>query len=111
MALSYKIIGRRVQGPIDLVDVEWYWSEGPVTDYHDVPTTILRQLETTHKKQNGDEEVRLHYEREVTLETRKAGTRSVIRDQINVPPGTPDSIVMQILEEKRPRLAANLGVE
>lgn len=39
------------------------------------------------------------------------GTRTELADQLNVREGTPDSIVMQMLEEKRPKLALSLGVE
>lgn len=92
--LNYKIVGRRQSEgdaePIELVDVEWRHDSGPITDYKMVPISHPPNIE---------------YERQVD------GTRDVILDCVSVRRGTPDSIVMQILEEKRAALAASLGVE
>lgn len=92
--LNYKIVGRRqIEGDkegLDFVDVEWTHAEGPVK------STILKPM--THPPQVEYAEVEVE-------------PRAVIPDQIAVKAGTPDSIVMQICEEKRARLAANLGVQ
>ena len=92
--LSYKIIGRRqIEGDkegLDYVDVEWTHADGPVRN------TIMKPV--THPPD-------IQYE-EVEIEP-----RAVIPDTITVKPGTPDSIVAMICEEKRKRLADNLGVE
>ena len=91
--LNYKIIGRRpAEGslPHDLVDVEWRHADGPITTTKFVPVTHPPEI---------------RYE-EVTDQV-----LDFVPDQVSVPSGTPDSIVMQILEEKRARLADNLGVK
>jgi len=98
--LNYKIIGRTTtkvgEHLIDCVAVEWTHDDGPVTD------TVL--LPTSHPP--------IHPSMgEMKFEAVPDGQRDVIHDQINVPSGTPDSIVMQACEEKRARLAANLGVD
>jgi len=100
--LNYKILGRRPLGEIvvsqdgarkvaiEAVSVEWTHEDGPIADTAMLPTThppTIQYAET------------------------KVGERAVILDQINVPAGTPDSVVAMILEEKRTALATCLRVE
>lgn len=103
--LNYKIVGRRslnvVDGDghyisMDMVDIEWTHADGPIKDTHLIPIN--------HPPIFPDSPA-LQYKKMVS------GTRDVVKDQINVKHGTPDSIVMQICEEKRHRLALNLEVE
>jgi hypothetical protein len=102
--LTYKIIGRRSLSPVkksdtefiemEAVDVLWTSTDGPVIDKVTVPITFsYKTKEITYEEQEVPER------------------RDAIKDQINVPAGTPDSIVMQILEEKKPRLAKALGIK
>jgi hypothetical protein len=92
--LNYEITGRQlVEGslfPTECVSVEWRHASGPVVDYADIPVT---------------------HPPNVRYERREVGRREVVHDNLYVPPGTNQSIVMQMLEEKRGRLAAALGVE
>lgn len=92
--LNYRIVGRRqIEGDkenLDYVDVEWTHADGPVQDTILAPVTHPPHIEYAEKD---------------------GGTRAIIHDQITVKPGTPDSIVAMICEEKRARLAANLGVQ
>ena len=92
--LTYRILGRRqIDGDahgLDYVDVEWTHEDGPVK--------MTALIPVTHPP-------------DVQYEERVVGYRDVIPDTVTVRPGTPDSIVMQICEEKRARLAANLGVQ
>lgn len=94
--LNYKL-GKRhkseSQFGVEIVDVEWTHADGPIEDTHTVPVSFDYR---TNK---------------ITYEEEVSGTRDVILDQVYVKEGTPDSIVMQHLEEKRVRLAENLGIE
>ncbi len=107
--LNYKIVGRttRMAAPvdrpgvllpatmIDTVAIEWRHDDGPIKD------TVF--LPTSHP--------RIHPSMpELTYEEFTVASREVIKDSIDVPHGTPDSIVAMACEEKRARLAANLGV-
>lgn len=110
--LIYKIIGRRpidsssapsgpgVIGPldpIDAVDVEWTQANGePFPDHKLMIETVVSPVTLELEK------------REIKV---ALPGRPVIKDQINVKKGSPDSLVMQVCEDKRYRLAANLGVE
>lgn len=107
--LEAKIIRRRPVGEIDCVDVEW--SNGQeIIDYHDIPTTTISHEELEHVDIHGNKSIRLKRVSNITTERKACGSRKIIKDQINVPCGTPDSIVMQIIEEKRPRLMEQLGL-
>lgn len=92
--LNYKIKGRRqLEGDkeeLDYVDVEWRHADGPIKTFALIPVT---------------------HPPDVKYEKRVVDELDVIHDQVIVRPGTPDSIVMQICEEKRNRLAATLGVQ
>lgn len=104
--LNYKIMGRRTKQVVadnsgrivslDDVDIEWTHEDGPVDDFALLPTnhppihTSMPPMEYTKTK---------------------VGSRDVIKDQITVPHETPNSIVAMMCEEKRQRLALNLGVE
>lgn len=93
--LNYKIVKReRPEGQVhtdfEAVHVEWTHADGPVKDTKLVPKT---------------------HPPEIKYEEVPDGERKVIHDQLNVKPGTPDSIVMQMCEEKRAALAKALGVE
>ena len=92
--LNYTVVRRETVklafGLMDRVHVEWRHADGPIRDYVTIPRTHPPDIQ---------------YERVVS------GEREVIYDQIDVSPGTPDSIVAMQCEEKRTRLAANLGVE
>ncbi len=121
--LSYTILGRRtevVSGQpldsmamavpdveIDIVEVEWRHSDGPIQDTVLLPT--LRHTEKKWKDENGDEQIDLLPVR--GFEVTPSGVRSVIKDSVRVKKSTPDSVVMQILEEKRAAIAKSLGVE
>ena len=97
MQLKYTIIGRRTQAQIDCVDVEWTRVDGgDFVDTYECPTTII------HMDDVG--EGVLVPRRDVLIEKKVAGKRKILKDQINVLSGTPDSVVMQILEEKRERI-------
>lgn len=108
MKLNYKILGRRPLGEIavsqdgarkvalEAVDVEWTHTDGPIADM-----VLMPQNHPPIRPQ--DPPIRY-------AET-KVGERAMIIDQINVPAGTPDSVVMMILEEKRLSLAVCLRVE
>jgi hypothetical protein len=108
MKLNYKILGRRPLGEIvvsqdgarkvviEAVSVEWRHDDGPISD------TVM--MPTNHPPIR-PEDPPIQY-----AET-KAGERTVILDQINVPTGTPDSVVAMILEEKRTALATCLRIE
>lgn len=99
--LNYKIIRRRTQASdefdMDYIDVEWTASSGPVQD------TVL--LPMNHPPIAGMNMPPIEY-KEVA-----AGERAIIHDQLTVKKGTPQSTVMQMLEEKRQRLAENLGIK
>ena len=110
--LIYKILGRRtidsssapsgtgVSGPldpIDAVDVEWTQASGEPFPDHKLMVERRVNPKTLELE-------------DITVKVDLPG-RPVIRDQINVRRTSPDSLVMQTCEEKRPRLAACLGVE
>lgn len=92
--LNYKIVGRmKLEGSmfdVEYVQVEWRHADGPIPDYE------IRPL--THPP-------------DIKYETVQVGEREFISGTVGVKPGTPDSIVMQMLEERRAALAATLGVE
>lgn len=98
--LNWKILGRRTvllsgQGglpneEIEYIDVEWTHADGPVSDFEMRPVTHPPNIEYAWTK---------------------VGERKTIPDQINVKPGTPASVIAMTLEERRERLAKNLGVE
>ncbi len=93
--LNYRLLpGRRTlendELGLECIDVEWTHTDGPVEDHHTIPMT---------------------HPPDIQYKTELCGKRVVIKDQVTVKQGTPDSIVMQILEEKRERLAKCLGVE
>lgn len=94
--LNYKIVSRQPHErfpDLEVVSVEWRHADGPITDYHTVPISFN------------------YITKEHQYRTEACGTRLVIIDSVGIRVGTPDSIVMQILEERRPRLAASLGIE
>jgi hypothetical protein len=99
--LNYKIIGRRRlendQFDMEYVDVEWTHTGGDFIDTIDLPTNHP----SIHPSMPS----------EIVYHTQRASPRKVVKDQVTVRPGTPDSVIMQMLEEKRAALAANLGVE
>lgn len=92
--LNYKIVGRRqIEGDkenLDYVDVEWTHEDGPVQNTILAPVTHPPNIQYIEKAD---------------------APRLVVHDTVTVRPGTPDSIVAMICEEKRARLAANLGVQ
>ncbi len=121
--LNYKIVGKREEtvpgapsdptvvaipdAEIDVYDVEWRHDDGPVTDTVLLP--VLDYFQKKWKDEHGDEQIDfIPARREVVT---PSGVRSVIMDTIRVKKGSAMSVVVQILEEKRPRLAANLGVK
>lgn len=121
--LNYRIVGKRDQvvsgksadptvapmddAEIDIYDVEWRHADGPVRDTVDVPT--LSYFEKIWTDENGDEQIDLLPVR--GFETRSSGQRSVIKDTVRVKKGAPEAVVIAILEEKRPKIAANLGID
>lgn len=92
--LNYKIVRRETVstafGPVDRVHVEWRHADGPVKDYVTVPVS---------------------HPPAIRYETVVSGEREYIADQVDVAPGTPESIIAMKCEEKRAALAASLGVE
>ena len=95
--LNFKIVGKEEVsgdgGAHDHWNVEWTHSDGPVPDYE----WQITSYDPSTGKPKWSEVVARH--------------REVVGDLVSVPRGTPISIVMQICEEKRDRLAANLRVE
>lgn len=92
--LNYKILGRsKLKGDTDnrdYVDVEWTMTNGVFEDYEMRPVTHPPDIQ--YKKV-------------------KVGERKVIKDHLVVHDGAPDSYVMKLLDEKRPKLAEALGVK
>jgi len=93
--LTYRLTGQRdtqTAGAslVDIVAVEWRHADGPIQHTKLVPVS---------------------HPPDVRYETVPDGEPvAIIHDSISVPHGAPDSIVMQMCEEKRAALAANLGV-
>lgn len=88
--LKYTIISRdsgmAADGsPMDIVHVEWT-CEGGFPHTKNVPVSHPPKIQ---------------------YEVVEDGTVDKINDMVSVKAGTPDSIVMQILEEKKPGIAAN----
>lgn len=116
---------------MEMIDVEWTHEDGFPEDIRTIPfrlntiETILDPLLKAAVKAEvigkGQAEVLWDLIRKVFVPQDGApeigilsvpdGRREVLVDQINVPEGTPTSIVMQMLEEKRKDLAKRLGVE
>src|SRR5437016_3379302 len=95
--LNYKIVGKRQGVPGDSLnlihyDVEWTHAGGPVKDY-----------EVHHQGGKADDQANYHRQ--------AVGEREVIKDTITVPANTAQATVVQMLEDKRERLAQSLGVE
>jgi hypothetical protein len=95
--LNYKIVGRKkAEGagaaamPHDIASIEWRHADGPITTVKTIPITHPPEIEY---KDVPDQVL------------------DVIHDEVSVPQGAPDSIVMQICEEKRAKLAQTLGVD
>lgn len=95
--LNYKIIGKRkAEGegaaavPHDIWDIEWSHADGPFKQTKIVPTT---------------------HPPDIVFEEVADESRAVIKDEISVPPDAPESLVEKLCLEKRPKLAAALGVE
>ena len=102
--LNYRIVGRKsvivpalssvygssLEQSLDVVAIEWTHEDGPVPEYALLP--------------HG-------HPPDITYVKTKVGERAVIHDEVRVKSGMPDSIVMQLCEEKRAVLAANLEVE
>lgn len=85
-------VRRRNEGDnldLDYIDVEWSHRDGFPEDYIVVPTTHPPNIQ---------------YQRRVL------SPRKVIPDQVTVSQGTPDSVVVMLLNEKRKTLAQALGV-
>lgn len=74
---------------LDHIDVEWKHADGFPPDTISVPTS---------------------HPPDIKYETREAGTRDVVKDQVSVGPNVSDGTVALLLDEKRSRLAAALGV-
>lgn len=74
----------------DYIDVEWTHEDGFPADTVEEP---------------------VGHPRDEKYEKKEVGTREVIQDQLTVSSQTTDSTVAQMLDEKRERLAASLGIE
>ena len=92
--LNYRILGKRqIPGDklnMDYWDIEWTHADGPFRDF------VLKPK--THPPDIQYEEVELP-------------SRAVLADQICVEAGMPESYLIKLCEEKRPKLAAALGVQ
>lgn len=110
--LKYEIKGKRkIEGDMfnmEYVDVEWSREDGQgFKDTQLVPTTVMKEEEIVLK--DGSTSVNLTPVQ--TYEERPAGTRKVIKDQITVVAGTKDSIIMQMIEEKRESIEKAFGLD
>jgi hypothetical protein len=107
--LTYKIIGRHPHDPtaigpgvpitkdtLEVVDVEWTREGGALFPQHKIMTE--RKLNASGELEDGQVKVDMP-------------GLAVLKDHILVSHGTPDSIVLQECEKKRPRLAETLGIE
>lgn len=93
--LVYKILGRRKlpndANNLDYVDVDWSLADGKmIEDFETRPLTHPPHIE---------------YKRV------KVGERKIIKDNIAVHDGAPDSYIMKLLDEKREKLATALGIK
>lgn len=110
--LKYAIKGKRkVEGDtlnLDYIDVEWSREDGQnFKDIQLVPLMTMKEEEVMLK--DGSTFVNLTPVQ--TYEERPAGTRVVVKDQIVVLEGTKDSIIMQMIEEKRENLEKAFGLK
>lgn len=78
---------------LEHIDVEWTHEDGFPHDTFEQPIPTWPPTQETQTV------------------TKQLTQRKVIRDQISVPSGVPDSTVCMILDEKRPKLAKSLGIE
>jgi hypothetical protein len=89
-----KMLRRKEEGDalfdLDHIDVEWTCDEPFPEDTMIVPIT---------------------HPPDIQYETRTCGRRDVIKDQVSVRPEVADSTVAAMLDEKRPKLAAALGIK
>jgi hypothetical protein len=92
--LNYRIVGRRaLEGDtmgFECVDVEWTHTSGSIQDTHRIPKT---------------------HPPDIQYEIVPSGYRDVIKDCVYVKPGTKDSVIMQMMEEKKEIMARSLGLE
>jgi hypothetical protein len=114
--LNYKILGRRLIdtsmaaigknaasmgvhdafAPLEAVDVEWTHTDGPFPQHK----LMMERRVDPATGELVDIPVKINLP-----------AIPVIKDQINVRVNSPDSLVMQMCEEKRERLAFSLGIE
>jgi hypothetical protein len=113
------------------IDIEWTHTEGFPEDTRTIafPTKTVRAVahyllahlakegmvdSAQVKKLEGEvgKVFRLHpSDPNLSTITVPDGQREIIHDQMNVIASTPDSMVMQLLEERRPHLAKALGIK
>ena len=89
MSIKAKMVGKRRSVVGDKLDMDYIDVEFRV----DPPFKDTKLMPKTHPP-------------EIKYETVPDGERSVVMDQVVVPRGTPDSIVMQMIEEKRKSFSA-----
>lgn len=116
---------------MEMIDIIWTHKDGFPCDQRDIAihtqmvdmvvgpllSEAVKQNLITEEVADRIEGIRaalfhVHSQRpELSILTIPDGERPFIGDQLNVPEGTPTSMILLMLEEKRPALARALGVE